>query len=50
MQQAVMVLQQSLASVDLIMENNEKLEEAIFNAITMTKKTLLPLPPPFNLR
>lgn len=40
MQQAVMVLQQSLASVDLIMENNEKLEEAIFNAITMTKNII----------
>ncbi|MBM7094583.1 MULTISPECIES: toxic anion resistance protein [Alteribacter] len=37
MQQAVLVLQQSLASVDIIAENNEKLEEAIFNAITMTK-------------
>ncbi|WP_306301261.1 toxic anion resistance protein [Thalassobacillus sp. C254] len=37
MSQAVMVLQQSLASVDLILDNNEKLEEAIFNAITMTK-------------
>nr|WP_059105192.1 toxic anion resistance protein [Shouchella shacheensis] len=40
MQQAVMVLQQSLASVDLIMENNDKLEEAIFNAITMTKNII----------
>lgn len=40
MQQAVMVLQQSLASVDLISENNEKLEEAIFNAITMTKNII----------
>ncbi|WP_245808792.1 toxic anion resistance protein [Shouchella patagoniensis] len=40
MQQAVMVLQQSLASVDLIMANNEKLEEAIFNAITMTKNII----------
>ncbi|UCZ55290.1 toxic anion resistance protein [Bacillus shivajii] len=37
MQQAVLVLQQSLASVDIIVENNDKLEEAIFNAITMTK-------------
>jgi uncharacterized protein YaaN involved in tellurite resistance len=40
MSQAVMVLQQSLASVDLIVENNEKLEEAIFNAITMTKNVI----------
>ena len=40
MTQAVMVLQQSLASVDLIVENNEKLEEAIFNAITMTKNVI----------
>ncbi|RSL33873.1 toxic anion resistance protein [Salibacterium salarium] len=40
MHQAVMVLQQSLASVDLILDNNEKLEEAIFNAITMTKNII----------
>ncbi|MBB6449093.1 uncharacterized protein YaaN involved in tellurite resistance [Geomicrobium halophilum] len=40
MSQAIMVLQQSLASVDLIKENNEKLEEAIFNAITMTKNVI----------
>ncbi|WP_373370386.1 toxic anion resistance protein [Alkalicoccobacillus plakortidis] len=40
MSQAVMVLQESLASVDLIIENNEKLEEAIFNAITMTKNII----------
>lgn len=40
MSQAVLVLQQSLASVDLIAENNEKLEEAIFNAITMTKNII----------
>nr|WP_257008287.1 toxic anion resistance protein [Bacillus sp. FJAT-45350] len=40
MSQAVMVLQQSIASVDLIIENNEKLEEAIFNAITMTKNII----------
>ncbi|RKD72792.1 MULTISPECIES: toxic anion resistance protein [Sinobaca] len=40
MSQAVMVLQQSLASVDLIKENNEKLEEAVFNAITMTKNII----------
>ena len=40
MTQAVMVLQQSLASVDLILDNNEKLEEAIFNAITMTKNII----------
>ncbi|NEU31213.1 toxic anion resistance protein [bacterium LRH843] len=40
MSQTVMVLQQSLASVDLIVENNEKLEEAIFNAITMTKNVI----------
>lgn len=40
MAQAVLVLQQSLASVDLIVENNEKLEEAIFNAITMTKNII----------
>ncbi|WP_018922318.1 toxic anion resistance protein [Salsuginibacillus kocurii] len=40
MSQAVMVLQQSLASVDMIKENNEKLEEAIFNAITMTKNII----------
>ncbi|GEK57847.1 toxic anion resistance protein [Marinococcus halophilus] len=37
MAQAVMVLQQSIASIDLIVDNNGKLEEAIFNAITMTK-------------
>ncbi|SDY89264.1 Uncharacterized conserved protein YaaN involved in tellurite resistance [Evansella caseinilytica] len=40
MQQAVLVLQQSLASVDIIVENNDKLEEAIFNAITMTKNII----------
>ncbi|WP_375534852.1 toxic anion resistance protein [Alteribacillus sp. HJP-4] len=40
MTQAVMVLQQSSASVDLILDNNEKLEEAIFNAITMTKNII----------
>lgn len=40
MSQAVLVLQQSLLSVDLIVENNEKLEEAIFNAITMTKNII----------
>ncbi|GAE25004.1 tellurite resistance protein [Halalkalibacter wakoensis JCM 9140] len=40
MSQAVMVLQQSLASVDIIVENNDKLEEAIFNAITMTKNVI----------
>lgn len=40
MSQAIMVLQQSVASVDLIIENNEKLEEAIFNAITMTKNII----------
>ncbi|WP_017727958.1 toxic anion resistance protein [Halalkalibacterium ligniniphilum] len=40
MSQAIMVLQQSLASVDLIIENNDKLEEAIFNAITMTKNII----------
>ncbi len=40
MSQAVMVLQQSLASVDLIIENNDKLEEAIFNAVTMTKNVI----------
>ncbi|AOM82859.1 toxic anion resistance protein [Salisediminibacterium beveridgei] len=40
MQQTVLVLQQSLASVDIIVENNEKLEEAIFNAITMTKNII----------
>ncbi|ADU30196.1 toxic anion resistance protein [Evansella cellulosilytica] len=40
MQTAVLVLQQSLASVDIIVENNDKLEEAIFNAITMTKNII----------
>lgn len=40
MSQAVMVLQQSLASVDIIIENNDKLEEAIFNAVTMTKNVI----------
>ncbi|MBB5173610.1 toxic anion resistance protein [Texcoconibacillus texcoconensis] len=40
MTQAVHVLQQSLASVDMIIENNDKLEEAIFNAITMTKNII----------
>lgn len=40
MHQAVTVLQQSIASVDIIKENNEKLEEAIFNAITMTKNII----------
>lgn len=40
MSQAVLVLRQSLASVDLIVGNNEKLEEAIFNAITMTKNII----------
>lgn len=40
MMQAVTVLQQSIASVDIIKENNEKLEEAIFNAITMTKNII----------
>lgn len=37
MMTTVNVLQQSIASIDIIVENNEKLEEAIFNAITMTK-------------
>jgi len=40
MTQAIMVLQQSIQSVELIIENNEKLEEAIFNAITMTKNII----------
>ncbi|WP_209122657.1 toxic anion resistance protein [Alkalihalobacillus sp. BA299] len=40
MSQAIMVLQQSVASIDLIIENNDKLEEAIFNAITMTKNII----------
>ncbi|PTL40284.1 toxic anion resistance protein [Alkalicoccus saliphilus] len=40
MQQAVLVLQQSLGSVDIIVENNDKLEEAIFNSITMTKNII----------
>ncbi len=40
MSQAVLVLQQSLASVDIIVENNDKLEEAIFNAVTMTKNII----------
>ncbi|QKS71150.1 toxic anion resistance protein [Paenalkalicoccus suaedae] len=40
MQQAVLVLQQSLASVDIIVENNDKLEEAIFNSITMTRNII----------
>lgn len=40
MSQAIMVLQQSIQSVDIIIENNEKLEEAIFNAITMTKNII----------
>jgi len=33
----VNVLQQSIASIDIIVDNNDKLEESIFNAITMTK-------------
>jgi len=37
MMQMINVLQQSVASVDIIAENNDKLEEAVFNAITMTK-------------
>lgn len=40
MSQAVVVLQQSVASVDIIIENNDKLKEAIFNAITMTKNII----------
>ncbi|TLS37533.1 toxic anion resistance protein [Pseudalkalibacillus caeni] len=40
MSQAVMVLRQSMASVDIITENNDKLEEAIFNAVTMTKNII----------
>ncbi|WP_078553346.1 toxic anion resistance protein [Alkalihalobacterium alkalicellulosilyticum] len=40
MSQAIMVLQQSIASVDIIIENNDKLKEAIFNAITMTKNII----------
>ncbi|MBU8907327.1 toxic anion resistance protein [Desertibacillus haloalkaliphilus] len=40
MSQAIMVLQQSIASVDLIIENNDKLDEAIFNAMTMTKNVI----------
>src|SRR5690606_29273857 len=40
MSQAVVVLQQSIASVDIIIENNDKLKEAIFNAITMTKNII----------
>lgn len=36
MMQMVNILQQSIASVDIIADNNEKLDEAILNAITMT--------------
>lgn len=37
MTQLVNILQQSIASVDIIKKNNEKLKEAIRNSITMTK-------------
>lgn len=37
MMTAVAILQQSIAAVDIIKDNNDRLEEAIFNSITMTK-------------
>lgn len=40
MQQAKSVLLQSIASVDIIKKNNEKLSEAIRNAITMTQNVI----------
>jgi uncharacterized protein YaaN involved in tellurite resistance len=40
MSQMVNILQQSIASVDVIVENNEKLDEAVFNAITMTQNVV----------
>lgn len=40
MQQAKSVLLQSIASVDIIKKNNEKLTEAIRNAITMTQNVV----------
>ncbi|CAI8761707.1 MULTISPECIES: toxic anion resistance protein [Bacillus] len=40
MQQAKSVLLQSIASVDIIKKNNEKLTEAIRNAITMTQNVI----------
>ncbi|CAM4248470.1 Tellurite resistance protein [Bacillus manliponensis] len=40
MQQAKSVLLQSIASVDIIKKNNEKLSEAIRNAITMTQNVV----------
>ncbi|UOY91623.1 toxic anion resistance protein [Ectobacillus sp. JY-23] len=40
MQQAKSVLLQSIASVDIIKKNNEKLVEAIRNAITMTQNVV----------
>jgi uncharacterized protein YaaN involved in tellurite resistance len=40
MQQAKSVLLQSIASVDIIKKNNEKLAEAIRNAITMTQNVV----------
>ncbi|WP_051330890.1 toxic anion resistance protein [Aneurinibacillus terranovensis] len=40
MTQMVNLLQQSIASIDLIIENNEKLDEAVFNALTMMQNVV----------
>ncbi|WP_245605529.1 toxic anion resistance protein [Thermicanus aegyptius] len=40
MAQMVNILLQSIASIGIIEENNEKLEEAVFNAITMTQNVV----------
>lgn len=40
MSQMINILQQSIASVDVIADNNEKLDEAVFNAITMTQNVV----------
>ncbi|MGE5703265.1 MAG: toxic anion resistance protein [Clostridia bacterium] len=40
MTQTIAVLQQSIASTNVISENNEKLDEAVFNAITLTSNVV----------
>lgn len=40
METMVNILLQSIASIDVIKENNDKLKEAIFNAITMTQNVV----------
>jgi uncharacterized protein YaaN involved in tellurite resistance len=40
MTQMVNLLQQSIGSIDIITDNNEKLDEAVFNAITMMQNVV----------